>query len=60
MEIKHGASQRILISVSQNTKYGDIQSDRGCYPSNFNQTSDKPTAWLLYETLRERLPLKLK
>jgi hypothetical protein len=25
MEIKHGASQRILISVSQDRKYGDIQ-----------------------------------
>ncbi|MHC5612303.1 MAG: hypothetical protein ACYTXA_15155 [Nostoc sp.] len=41
MEIKYGASQRILISVSQNTKYGDIQSDRGRYPSNFNPTSDR-------------------
>ncbi|MBN3869517.1 MAG: hypothetical protein HWQ23_04160 [Nostoc sp. JL33] len=40
MEIKYGASQRILITVSQDTKYGDIQSDRGSDLSNFNRTSD--------------------
>ncbi|MGH8001310.1 MAG: hypothetical protein ACREPR_18270 [Brasilonema sp.] len=40
MEIQYGASQRILIIVSQDTKYRDIESNRGCYPSNFNRTGE--------------------
>ncbi|WP_334918154.1 hypothetical protein [Nostoc sp.] len=54
MEIKYGASQRILISVSQDTKYGDIQSDRGGYPSYFNPTSECAKAHAT-RTLKQKL-----